>query len=97
MNNTQKTFLKRLSHSLKPIIVIGQNGLNNGVIEELNSTIVRHELLKIKINANTKDEKQTIITKILELTKAQLVQAIGGVLIIYKPFTKNQKIILPKY
>ncbi len=97
LNNKQTKFLRKLAHKLSSIIIIGQNGLNNNVIAELNSTLLHHELLKLKIKANTKDEKQIIINKILILTKAQLVQTIGSVLVIYKPFDKNPLIILPKY
>ena len=40
--------------------------------------------------------KDLIINKIIELSKAQLIQVIGGVMVIYRPFEDNPDIILPR-
>jgi RNA-binding protein len=58
--------------------------------------MTKHELLKIKVRANDRDVKQQIVDKILNFSKAALVQVIGGVLIIYRPFDENPSIILPR-
>jgi RNA-binding protein len=58
--------------------------------------MTKHELLKIKVRANDRVEKQQIVDKILNFSKAALVQVIGGVLVIYRPFDENPSIILPR-
>jgi RNA-binding protein len=96
LTNNQKKYLRSLAHDLKPIVMVGQQGLSNAVLAELESTMTKHELLKIKVRANDRDEKQQIVDKILNFSKAVLVQVIGGVLIIYRPFDENPSIILPR-
>ena len=85
-----------MAHDLKPFVMIGQHGLSDSVVNELESTLLKHELLKIKLRVSDRKEKQQIVDKIILLSKAALVQVIGGVLVIYRPFEDNPNIILPR-
>jgi len=96
LTNNQKKHLRSLAHDLRPIVMVGQHGLSDAVLAELESTMTKHELLKIKVRASDRDEKQKIVDKILIFSKAALVQVIGSVLVIYRPFDKNPSIILPR-
>ena len=96
LTNNQKKYLRSMSHDLKPFVMIGQHGLSDSVVNELESTLLKHELLKIKLRVSDRKEKQQIVDKIILLSKAVLVQVIGGVLVIYRPFEDNPNIILPR-
>ena len=96
LNNNQKKYLRSIAHDLKPFVMIGQHGLSESVIAEIDSTMLKHELIKIKLRVEDRDEKQKIIEKILEFSHAEIVQVIGGVLVIYRPFEDNPDIILPR-
>ena len=96
LTNNQKKHLRSLTHDLRPIVMVGQQGLSEAVLAELESTMTKHELLKIKVRTSNREEKQQIVDKILNFSKAALVQAIGGVLVIYRPFDENPSIILPR-
>jgi len=96
LTNNQKKYLRSIAHDLKPFVMIGQHGLSESVLSELESTLHKHELLKIKLRVTDREEKQKIVDKILLLSKAELVQVIGGVLVIYRPFEDNPNIILPR-
>ncbi len=76
--------------------MIGQHGLSEAVLSELDSTMKKHELLKIKIRADDRNKKKEMADKIIKLSEAFLVQIIGSVLIIYRPFEENPIIILPR-
>ena len=96
LTNNQKKYLRSMAHDLKPFVMIGQHGLSDSVVNELESTLLKHELLKIKLRVSDRTEKQQIVDKIILLSKAALVQVIGGVLVIYRPFEDNPNIILPR-
>jgi RNA-binding protein YhbY len=51
LTNNQKKFLRARGHTLKSIVMVGQHGLSEAVLAELESTMTKHELLKIKIRA----------------------------------------------
>ena len=96
LTNNQKKYLRSIAHDLKPFVMIGQHGLSESVIAEIDTTMLKHELIKIKLRVEDRDEKQKIIEKILEFSHAEIVQVIGGVLVIYRPFEDNPDIILPR-
>ena len=96
LTNNQKKYLRSLAHDLKPFVMIGQNGLSESVLAEIDSTMLKHELIKIKLRVDNRKEKQQVLEKIIEFSHAELVQVIGGVLVIYRPFEDNPDIILPR-
>ncbi len=81
----QKKYLRGLAHHLNPVIIIGQNGLSEGLMNELANTLAHHELIKIKIAAGDRDERRDMIESVCDATGAELVQAIGKVFVIYRP------------
>ena len=96
LTNNQKKYLRSLAHDLKPFVMIGQHGLSESVISEIESTMLKHELIKIKLRVDDRNQKQEVVDKIIEFSHAELVQVIGGVLVIYRPFEDNPDIILPR-
>ena len=96
LTNNQKKFLRSNGHSLKPVVMLGQHGLTEGVLAELSSSLGTHELLKIKIRGDDREDKQRIIDEILQKTQAHLVQVIGNVMVIYRAFDKEPQLILPR-
>ena len=96
LTNNQKKFLRSKGHSLKPVVMLGQHGLSEGVLAELESSLETHELLKIKVRGDDREHKQQVIDEIINATKAHLVQVIGNVMVIYRAFDKDPQIILPR-
>lgn len=95
LSNKQKQHLKGLGHHLKPIVQLGGNGLTEGVLAEIDLALNHHELLKVKIPTDDREEKQLIVDAILRETGAEKIQTIGHILLMYRPSEEN-KISLPK-
>ncbi|MDU0355457.1 ribosome assembly RNA-binding protein YhbY [Paraglaciecola aquimarina] len=95
LSNKQKQHLKGLAHSLKPVVQLGGNGLTEGVLAEIDLAINHHELIKVKIPTDDREEKSLIIDAIVRETQAVKVQTIGHILVIYKQ-SEQKKIDLPK-
>ncbi len=93
MDATSKKYLKARAHTLKPAVMIGQAGLTDAVLAEIDIALDSHELIKIKIRAD-KDERIAMGNAICDKTGAILVQFIGQIAIIYK--VKPQKPNKPK-
>ncbi|MCF2946788.1 ribosome assembly RNA-binding protein YhbY [Paraglaciecola aquimarina] len=95
LSNKQKQHLKGLAHSLKPVVQLGGNGLTEGVLAEIESAINFHELIKVKIPTDDKEEKSLIMDAIVRETQATKIQSIGHTLILFKP-SDEKKIELPR-
>ena len=96
LNNKQKQYLKGLAHPLKPVVMLGNNGLTEGVLAEIEQALQHHELIKVKVAAEERETKALIVDAIVRETKASNVQVIGNMLVLYRPSTEDRKIILPR-
>lgn len=82
-----RSFLKTLAakaHQLNPVVLIGANGLTPQVQNEIDIALNAHELIKIRVNAGTREERQNMIDQIVEQQQAVIVQQIGHILVIYR-------------
>jgi len=83
VNAANKKKLRAEAHSLKPVVMIGQSGLTDAVLAELELALNTHELLKVKIRAERGDRK-LITEKICANSGAELIQSIGQIAVIYR-------------
>ena len=84
LSTKQKQYLKGLAHNLKPIVLMGANGLTEAVLAEIEIALDHHELLKVKVASEDRDTKSLIVDAIVRETKAEKVQVIGKVLVLYR-------------
>ncbi|WP_333607903.1 ribosome assembly RNA-binding protein YhbY [Arsukibacterium sp.] len=95
LTNKQKQFLKAKAHELKPVILLGGNGLTEGVVAEIEIALDHHELIKIKVPTEDREQKVLIMDAIIRETKAHKVQVIGKTLVLYRQ-SEAKKIALPR-
>lgn len=93
----QKRWLKQQAHHLKPVVLVGQHGITEPVLAEIELALNHHELLKVRINAGDRDERDAGIAIILEHTKSNLVARIGNVAVFYRANPKkSESLQLPR-
>ena len=85
LTNKQTKFLRAKAHRLKPVVIVGNAGLSNSVMNEIEARIEHHELIKVRLNANDRPERLTMIKKIQSDINATLVASIGHIAIFYRP------------
>ncbi|MDG6882736.1 RNA-binding protein HI_1333 [Phocoenobacter uteri] len=95
LTTKQKQYLKGLAHHLSPVVMLGGNGLTEGVLAEIDNALNHHELIKVKVAGADRDTKKLIIDAIVRETKATNVQTIGHILVLYRE-SDDKKIVLPK-
>jgi RNA-binding protein len=77
--------LKSRLHHLKPVVIIGANGLSDEVVLEIDRALTAHELIKIRSNIENREERSAIADTICSKTKSALIQIIGQIIAIYRP------------
>ncbi|MFD1007796.1 MULTISPECIES: ribosome assembly RNA-binding protein YhbY [Oceanisphaera] len=95
LTNKQKQYLKGLAHSLKPVVLLGQHGLTEGVLAEIDLALNFHELIKVKVAAEDREVKALVMDAIVRETGALKVQSIGHMLTLYRS-SEEKKISLPR-
>ena len=94
LNSKQIRHLRRLSHSMSPVVVIGNNGLTEQVLREIDVSLNAHELIKISVHGDDRELRLHMLEEICEKTGAAPVHHIGKQLVVYRRADKP-KIILP--
>lgn len=95
LSNIQIKFLRGIAHGINPVVIVGNNGITESLMEEVETSLTHHELLKIKINAGERDDRKEMIDHIINATESQLVQSIGKVCVIFRANPQTE-IQLPK-
>ena len=95
LSKKQIQHLRGHAHDLKPVVLLGSNGLTEAVVAEIEVALNFHELIKIKVAAEDRQTKALIIEAIVRETAAVKVHTIGNMLVLYKASTE-QKITIPR-
>jgi RNA-binding protein len=98
LTSAQRASLKGLAHALKPVVLVGNGGITDGVVQEITHTLNTHELVKIQLpGQNSADEKEGVADTLrLRLpAHAHLVSRIGRSVILYlEKAPEDAKLIL---
>lgn len=96
LNAAQVRHLRSLAHHLKPVVLLGQHGLTEAVMAEIELALEHHELIKVRVPGMDREDKQDVIEVICERTGADLVQAIGHMAVLFRKRAKDSQISLPR-
>ena len=91
LTSSQIRELKKQAHGLKPVVMVGQQGLSENVLAEIDATLDIHELIKVKLAGADKAERVAMSETIVNGLSASLVQIIGRVAVFYRPNPKKRK------
>lgn len=95
LTKQQQKYLRIRSHELKPVVWLGQNGLTDNVLKEIESALIKHELIKIKLRLDNRVTKDKLIEDICKQTEAEHVQLVGNIASIYRRNEKQPVLVLP--
>ncbi len=95
LTEPQKKFLRREAHALKPIVAVGDKGITQALLDEVEGAINHHELIKVRVRASDREQRDAAIDAIITASHAALISRIGNVAAIYRPRKKKPRIILP--
>ena len=95
LTEPQKKFLRHLAHELKPVLLVGNAGVSDAVVNEAEQALTAHELIKARVRAGDRAERDTAIDALASATGAELVQRIGNVAVLYRPHPEKPRIVLP--
>ena len=71
-------------HKLKPVVMIGNKGLTEAVQSEIDQALEHHELIKIRVASQNREDRDAIIDEVCTVQKALLIKKIGHTFAIYR-------------
>ncbi|MCK5396386.1 MAG: ribosome assembly RNA-binding protein YhbY [Gammaproteobacteria bacterium] len=96
LSKKQIKFLRAKCHALKAVIMLGQKGLTEEVLNEIDLALSHHELVKIKLSVDDRDARKQMIAEICDKSHSQEVQSIGKTLSVYRVNPDKMVIELPQ-
>ena len=95
LSEKQKKHLRRLAHPLNPIVMLGNAGLTDAVVAELERALTDHELVKVSARVGDREVRNGALATLASRTTSELVQRIGHVGVFYRRRADLAKILLP--
>lgn len=93
---SQKRYLRGLAHDLDPVVMTGNKGMTQAVLNEFEIALNHHELIKIKLGCDDRKLRVAQIAALADASTAELVQSIGRMACFYRRNADKPKLALPK-
>ncbi len=85
LSSEERRALRAQAHALHPVVSIAENGLSESVLKEIDTCLKAHELIKIRIYGDSREERDQYLQQICSTLEAAPVQQIGKLLVVYRP------------
>lgn len=94
LNARQIRHLRALAHGLDPVVRVGQQGVTPAVLAELDAALEAHELVKVKISASDRRERQARVEQLASGCGAEIVQTIGHTVTLFRTSARRPRSLL---
>jgi RNA-binding protein len=96
LTSAQTRFLRGQAHDLKAMLQVGGKGITDALVAEVDLALEHHELIKVKVGAADREERDAMIGDLTNRTGSALVQRIGHTAVLYRPSKDKRQIVLPR-
>ena len=76
--------LRAHGHALSALVHVGKGGLSPAVIKQTEQTLADHELVKLKVDTDSPDDRLVVAERLGALPGVNVVQIVGHAILIYK-------------
>ena len=81
----ERTHLKARAHPLEPVVKVGNAGLTDQVMAEIDRALTAHELIKVRVAGADREAREAMCDAICARTDAAEVQRVGKVIVLWRP------------
>lgn len=81
----ERAALKARAHALEPVVMVGQGGVSDAVVAEIDRALTAHELIKVKLGGADRAARAALADVICTRAGAADVQQVGKVLVLWRP------------
>ncbi|AET89701.1 MULTISPECIES: YhbY family RNA-binding protein [Caballeronia] len=85
LSPAERADLRSQAHALKPVVLVGAEGLTDAVFKEINVHLEAHQLIKVRVFGDEREARVAIYDEICDRLNAAPIQHIGKLLVIWRP------------
>ncbi|MEO6319335.1 MAG: ribosome assembly RNA-binding protein YhbY, partial [Polaromonas sp.] len=79
------------AHHLNPVVMIGSDGLTEGVKKEIDAALTAHGLIKVRVQSDDRTGREEMFRSLAEELDAAPIQHIGKLLVFWRPVPEKEK------
>jgi RNA-binding protein len=91
LTGKQRHHLRSLAHHLDPIVHVGHDGVSPAVLSQIDEALVAHELIKVRISADSPTAREEAAELISAGTRSEIAQVIGRIVVVFRRRTAKKK------
>lgn len=84
ITSQERSALRAAAHSLRPVVMIGDKGLTDAVLKEIDNNLTAHNLIKVRVSQE-RDVREDMLASICEQLSCAPVHHLGKILILHRP------------
>lgn len=96
LSGKQRRYLRSLGHELRPIVQVGRDGLDDGLVAAVDRALTDHELIKIKLGEAAELDRHDAAADLATRTRSEVAQVLGNTVLLYRPHPEEPEITLPR-
>ena len=81
------------AHHLDPVVMIGSDGLTEGVGKEIDAALSVHGLIKVRMSSDDREARQAALESLADSLSAAPIQHIGKLLVLWRPPVTKEKVV----
>lgn len=89
ITSRQRSALRAAAHPLRPVVLIGDNGLTETVLKEIDRGLNAHELIKVRVAGDDREARVQMYDQICDALACAPVHHLGKMLILFRPGKKQ--------
>ena len=92
LERDERLLRRAQAHHITFSILLGNAGLTDAVIKEVDRELTAHGLVKVKVPGDDREERMRIYTELADKLNAARIQAIGKTLVLYRPIPDEKEV-----
>lgn len=91
MTSKERAQLRAQANTLEPLFQIGKGGMSEALVQQTADALRKRELIKLKVLLDSApDSPRTFADQLAAATESEVVQVIGGSIVLYKEKTEEE-------
>lgn len=91
LTSRERSDLRSAAHPLRPVVLIGDNGLTEAVLKEIDLALASHGLIKVRAGGDDREARESMLSTICDTLSCAPVHHLGKTLILFRPLAGNIK------
>ncbi|WP_454691535.1 YhbY family RNA-binding protein [Achromobacter aloeverae] len=93
ITSRERSALRSAAHPLRPVVLVGDKGLSDAVLKEIDLNLTSHGLIKVRAGGDDREAREEMLAHICDVLSCAPVHHLGKMLILYRPLANGVSVL----